>query len=278
MIILYLLIYILFSCGYPERYVEGIKEEKQYSGIEIFLPSRILYVSDRATASLLILLPSGEKIISYNADVSWSSSNSEIISISDSGIITALSRGSVDINAAMDDYDTSEEIIVEEFSKILLSEVFYDPPSPESEREFIEIYNGHNYACDISGFVIIDGKEDSTPFTFPLDSLIPSNSFIVIAKSYDGFYNYFELYPDYSGFTFPLNNDGETIYLLRPDNHINDAMCFEGGVGDICYMDDWCIYNEEPSASEGNSVQRINFNINSTCTDWESGEPTPGSN
>ena len=269
-----IILFFAISCNYPKEYIHDTEvEEEQYCGIEIFVSSRTIYINDQMEASLFTILPSGEKISTDNDKVSWMSSDSYIIEIDDSGLINALREGNAYIIATMGDFVTSEEISIGDYSKILLSEVFYDPLGSDS-GEFIEIYNGNECYCDISSFSLADGTELNELFTFPEGSLFPPNSFIVVSDSLEGFYQVFGFYPNFSSLPYSLENDGETVYLLKPDGSDNDCVYIEGGSNDYPVIESWASL-DDPVADEGCSVQRKNFEDSDTYLDWEDGEPTP---
>ncbi|TFH37768.1 MAG: lamin tail domain-containing protein, partial [Chrysiogenales bacterium] len=59
-----------------------------------------------------------------------------------------------------------------DYRGILISEVFYDAAGSDTGREYIEIHNGSDYPCDLTGLAIVDGAGASRPFAFPDGSVI----------------------------------------------------------------------------------------------------------
>lgn len=270
-----IIFFVVISCSYPKEYINDTEfSENQYYGIEIFLPSRFLYIDDQTEASLLKILSSGEKIPTDNENILWMSSDSYIIDVNESGRINALRKGSAYLIAIMDDFVTMDEIFVSNYSKILLSEIFYDPLEYES-AEFIEIYNGNNFYCDISGFKLASGTASNDLFTFPESTLFPPFSSIVVSSSCEIFYHVFGFYPEFSSLPFSLKNDGETIYLLKPDVSNNDCVYIEGGSIDYPVIESW-LSLDDPKADNGYSVQRKILEDSDTYLDWIDEEPTPG--
>ncbi|MCP4631356.1 MAG: hypothetical protein GY855_00410 [candidate division Zixibacteria bacterium] len=268
---------LLIHCEHPEKYTTLPEEKAQYSGIEISLPGQSLYVGDQVSASLLILLPSGEKNIAENSAVSWVSTDSTIIEIDDNGNITANSEGSASILASWEDLIASTYISVGLYSKLLINEIFYDPEGSESKdnsREFIEIYNDNDYCSDLSGFVLADGNGEDYSY-FPEGSLISPKGFIVLVYSFKGFHEEFGNSFDICNLSFSLNNSGETTTLIRPDGS-EDRVYIEGGSSDYPVDEDTWGSEELPEAEEGYSIQRTSFVDTDTCDDWTSGEPAPG--
>ena len=121
---------------------------------------------------------------------------------------------------------------------------------------------------------IMDGSPGSTPFVFPAGSCIGAKSYVVIAQSHDGFFNLFGLQPDYSGFTFALNNNGETVLFIKQDGTPVDVVYIKGGSTEYPAPGSWGSATL-PSAQTGNSVYRIHGNDTDSFSDWASGPPSP---
>jgi hypothetical protein len=271
---------IIISCGYPSQYKNdsgGSDEEKNSCmGIEIYLPGKKLLVNDQMQAQLLAINSAGEKTRIDNVLVNWQSNQPKVASIDAAGMVTALSGGDVVVTAGLWNFSSAQELHVDfliDYTRIVLSEIFYDSVGSDTGKEFIEIKNINDYECDISGFQIIDGAKSSSPFIFPDDSIIAARALIILAQSKDGFTGLFGFNPDYSGFSFTLNNDGETVFLLFPDGSVRDFVYIEGGSKDFPVTPEWGS-SFLPQAVEGNSIQRIY--TKDTCNDWISNAPTPG--
>jgi hypothetical protein len=266
------------SCGCPDRYTpENMPEKSNILGIEIIMPAGKLMVNTSVTVMAVILSGSGEKSRLYYPDVRWSSSDPNILDIDRDGIVTVKRPGTCGITAAFGEYSASEDLTAEsgsDFSMIFISEVFYDAAGSDTGREFIEIYNGGDYECDISGLRLIDGAPGSTAFIFPPDCVMPSRGFMTVAQSAEGFSQLFGTAPDYSGFSFALNNSGETVLLVRPDGSVNDRVFIEGGCVEKPVDDSWGSATL-PSAGEGQSVYRMSFNGAGRFDTWTAGVPSP---
>lgn len=272
------LLLLIISCKYPDEYIEELSSIKEIYGIEIMLPSSSICISEEMQAQLFIILPSGEKKTAIPEEVSWASNNINIFSVSESGLITGNIIGTATITARFDKFSADKTLTIEraaDYSKILLTEIFYDVIGSDTGKEFIELYNGNDYECEISGFMLIDGDPGSKPFILPGGSTINAFDNIIIAQSYDGFITQFGFPPDYSGFSFSLNNSGETVYFLNPDGEMLDHVFIEGGYSKSPADALWSSV-ELPAASEGNSINRINSIDTDSFEDWKDGPPDPG--
>ena len=77
--------------------------------------------------------------------------------------------------------------------------------------EWIEIFNASARAIDLSGWKLDDAKNGSAPYTFPDGTVLNASSFLVV-------------YANTSG--VGLNNDGDTVRLLHPDETIADKYTY----------------------------------------------------
>lgn len=98
---------------------------------------------------------------------------------------------------------------VEEF--VVINEIQYD--APDSGGSFLELYNRSTTTpFDLSGFVL-----GGVGYTFPAHSVIPPNSYLVLAKDRTAFaLAYGNLIPVFDQFPGSLDNGGETLTLIRP--------------------------------------------------------------
>jgi len=269
---------LIFSCKYPDKYNPLLEPRgPDICGLEIILPVSRIYENETTLAQAMAILSSGKKTPLAAGEVVWDSLNTDVALVDADGTVRGLSTGTGEIRIRMGDLTAEHEIVVErliDYSRIKLSEVFYDPAGSDDGREFIEIYNDNEYGCDISGMQITDGSPASTPFVFPAGSSINAKSYAVVAQSKDGFFNLFGQQPDYSGFTFALNNNGETIWFIKQDGSPVDAVYIKGGSLEYPAPESWGSVTF-PSAQTGNSVQRIIGSNTDSFSDWASGPPSP---
>ncbi len=275
--LVFIIVLIPPLCDYPQRYT-GELDQHEIMGLEIYLETRSIPVHDHVQARALLIHATGEKTVADNSEVKWSTDDSGVISIDTEGLLTALRAGEGILMVVWGDLSASDSVIVEgeiDYSKIVLSEIFYDAIDSDGGREFIEIFNGNDTACNLSDFILVDGNGSSIPFVFPENSTVITLGLAVVAKSRDDFLICFGFSPDYSGFSFTLNNSGETVFLMDPGGSVIDCVFIEGGSSDYTANEGWGSL-EFPSAEEGYSVQRIDGEDTDSFADWIVGLPSPG--
>lgn len=135
-------------------------------------------------------------------------------------------------NNDTDDVDDSDEVDsnYDLSTEIIINELLPDPEGLDTEEEFIELYNIGEKAVNLLGWQLTDEKDY---YKFSEDSLIEAKSYLVV------------YYPQTK---ISLNNSGETIYLIDPEDKIISGVTY-------------------PEAERGKSWSRFN-------EEWEWGEPT----
>lgn len=270
-------ILITVSCDYPERF-RPIPDMRlsRVRGIELFLTADSILEQETLQARAYIILGSGVKKPAES--VSWESLNCDILSVDRDGIVTGLSPGRGALRASMGALSatgTLEVVRRIDYSKIMISEVFYDAAGSDDGNEFIELYNDNEYECDIAGMMVIDGSSSSRAFVFPQGSVIGAGACAVVAQSAGGFALLFGINPDYGNFSFSLNNSGEAVMLMKPDGSVVDTVYIKGGTEDFRPPESWGTALL-PASPAGQSVQRVDFSSAASGASWASGPPTPG--
>lgn len=93
---------------------------------------------------------------------------------------------------------------------IFISEVYPLPLSGESE--WIELFNPQGTAVHLSGWILDDVRSGgSKPWTFPEGSVIRAGEYLVISSGQSG---------------LKLNDDGDEVWLIAPDNSFTDHLAF----------------------------------------------------
>ncbi|MFZ1399364.1 MAG: lamin tail domain-containing protein [Candidatus Promineifilaceae bacterium] len=174
---------------------------------------------------------------------------------------------------------------------LLITEVFYNPPGEESEREWIEIANVGTAVLDLSDIKI--GDEELTGGgegmrRFPAGTLLEPEQALVVAQTAVGFRFLYGSNPDFeltdSDPNVPdmrnyllwatgdiaLANDGDEIVLLNERNLIIDSVNY----GDR----DTFFAPAVTAVFENQSIERKPANCDTdTATDWQPQQPpTPG--
>jgi hypothetical protein len=97
---------------------------------------------------------------------------------------------------------------------VVINEIMYNPISGDDNDEFVELHNRSGSPVDIGGWRFVDGIE----FSFPANTTIPGNGFVVVAKNasrlmtnYPGL-NAGNTFGNYDG---TLANGGERLALAK---------------------------------------------------------------
>jgi hypothetical protein len=99
-------------------------------------------------------------------------------------------------------------------SQMVISEIMYNPPPSGTDTlEFIELYNSSGGLLNISNWHFTQG----VTFTFPPNTLVPADSFVVVTENLDYFLARF---PGVAAFQWEgaLTNTGEDIELTTFDS------------------------------------------------------------
>lgn len=100
---------------------------------------------------------------------------------------------------------------------IVVSEIFYNPPGPSEDEEFIELLNiSGTQAIDLSGYHFSAG----ITFTFPAGVILLPGGRIVVAKDLSTFVDSYGSLPEgtvFGPYGGSLDNGGERIVLSAPD-------------------------------------------------------------
>lgn len=103
---------------------------------------------------------------------------------------------------------------------IVINEIMYHPVTDDDNDEFIELYNRGTNAVNVGGWRL----NKAIDFTFPTNTIIPTNGYLVIAKNAAhlrtnyAILNLTNTLGDYSG---TLANSGERLTLDMPDTQVS---------------------------------------------------------
>jgi len=119
---------------------------------------------------------------------------------------------------------------------IVFNEILPSPEGSDAENEWIEIFNQNNFEVDLSDWKIKDSQGAIATYSFPEGTKIPGLGYLVIGRKES---------------KITMNNDKDSLTIIRPDGKIIDSVSYE-------------------KAPLGQSY-------NKTRDNWQwSGSPTPG--
>ncbi len=165
-----------------------------------------------------------------------------------------------------------------------ITEIDYNPGSPNDDREFIEIGNPTANSIDISGWQL----SGDVSFTFPSGTTIAAHSAIVVlhfdpshpnnatlVSLFRSAFGVSTSVPLFGPYTGVLDNGGNTVRLERPDVPV-------GGVTPFVLIDEasYSPLSPWPSGANGQGMSLNRRGISSfgdVAASWSSAPPTPGS-
>jgi hypothetical protein len=111
-------------------------------------------------------------------------------------------------------------------------------PKADYDSEWVEIYNGSAASVDLDGWKVDDGEGGSSSYIVPAGSIVAPGGYLVLDLS--------------SGL---LNNDGDSIRLIRPDGIVADTTSYTSSAVDTsrCRAPDGSWYDgEQPTPGAAN--------------------------
>lgn len=170
-------------------------------------------------------------------------------------------------------------------ASLLISEFLYDGLTPSSEGdEFVEVCNPNAFEVNLEGYKIGDQQTKGggeSMYYLPATILLPGDC-LVIAKNGAEFQTRFgfgpgdetgnlKKYTAWGSGGWSLNNNGDELLLLGPNDELLDSVAFRNG--------DYAALGLEPDATapEPLSLQRVwPTDTGSMPHDFVHAEPTPG--
>jgi hypothetical protein len=151
---------------------------------------------------------------------------------------------------------------------LVINEIMYNPADGFDTEDWVEFYNPHQYALDITGWSFKD-DDDAHIFEFPENTIIDSLGFIVVSRDTAVFSTF---YPDVlnviGDMDFGLSGSGDLIRLYNN----------EGILIDTVHYSDIAPWPTEPDGG-GPSLELIAPNLdNALAENWmaSAGNGTPG--
>lgn len=129
-------------------------------------------------------------------------------------------------------------------------------PINQKEVDWIEIYNGYDFAISLSGYYLTDNIEDTNKWSFPKGTIIEPNGYLLLWA--DGLDTLLHT-------NFKLSKGGEEIALFSKDKELLDHVVYSSQEVNISYgrkwdgIDKWVYFNRPTplfSNSDHKSYQR----------------------
>ena len=96
-------------------------------------------------------------------------------------------------------------------SGIIINEILPSPTGPDETEEWVEIYNQNNFEVDLAGWKIKDTVGKETNYVFPKETKINPFGFLTFWRPTT---------------KIVLNNDGDGISLINPDEKIAETITY----------------------------------------------------
>ncbi|MDP2664151.1 MAG: lamin tail domain-containing protein [bacterium] len=95
---------------------------------------------------------------------------------------------------------------------VVINEILPSPIGPDSEEEWIEIFNQNNFEVNLSGWRIKDLLGKTNIYAFPESATISPRKFLVLSRPTA---------------KITLNNDADGLQLIQPDDMVTDEINYE---------------------------------------------------
>lgn len=122
-----------------------------------------------------------------------------------------------------------------DFTKLKINEVCASNQSCLSDPngnypDWVELYNAGEQPLDISGYGLSDGKKKPFKMTFPEDTIVPANGYLIVYCDSNAAAVENALYAPFS-----ISASGETIYLTHPTMETLDVVEVPVSEADVTY-------------------------------------------
>lgn len=112
-------------------------------------------------------------------------------------------------------------------STMVINEINYNSNSSFDTEDWIEFVNNSDSQIDMSGWQFKDSEDDHI-FTFPQNSIIEPDSFVVICRDSLMFFTQFPTAPNFYGvFDFGFSGGGELLRLYDSTNTLIDSLTYD---------------------------------------------------
>ncbi len=111
---------------------------------------------------------------------------------------------------------------------LIISEILYDAPAPESDEEWIEIFNATGNTIDIGGYTF--GDNTASTYTVATGTMVQPGQTMVFARDATFFQARYGFSPDFGDFSLGLNNTGDKLVFRDLAKALVDSVAWENHV------------------------------------------------
>lgn len=138
---------------------------------------------------------------------------------SDPSVIVRFTQDSVTLTA----YFGKSQTAVDE---IVINELMYKPADERDCRDWVELYNAGEGTTDLGNWRMTDDKADHI-FTFPVGTLLPPGSFLVVCEDTIAFKSVYPgVQPLAGNFSFGFGSDNDMVRLYSSQGTLMDSIAY----------------------------------------------------
>jgi len=144
---------------------------------------------------------------------------------------------------------------------IIISEFMPDPEGKDQDGEWIELFNQSSQIANLSNWQLDDQDGGSSPFIFPINSLIGPNQFLVLRRPITN---------------IALNNDNDQVRLIYPDGSLAAEINYlaEKKEGfSIAFDNNDYFWTKIPTPGSANIISSISLNTENENLSSNNPEP-----
>ncbi|MFH1582326.1 MAG: lamin tail domain-containing protein [bacterium] len=165
---------------------------------------------------------------------------SRINGISESRVEEIKDQGIAFVQVEEQEKENLTEEIFQGYPKnIVFNELLPSPEGPDTENEWIELFNKNDFEVDLSNWQIIDVEGTTKIFTFPLGKIIDAKGYIVLYRRET---------------QITLNNSKDGLKLLNPLGETIDSVIYENAENkkSLSLIKDYWIWNTKLTPGDKN--------------------------
>lgn len=144
---------------------------------------------------------------------------------------------------------------------IIISEFMPDPEGKDTESEWIELFNQSDQIANLTNWQLDDQEEGSSPFVFPVNSLIAPNQFLVLIRPIT---------------KISLNNDNDQVRLFYPDGSLSAEVGYLAEKKQrfsIAFDGSEYFWTKTPTPGSANIISSNNLNLKEENLSTNNPEP-----